>query len=126
MTKHSGFVELVIEQLAPFGRPQIRAMFGGFGVYRDGLIFAIIVDDTLYFKADPLSRKEFEARGQTPFTYAVRGRSVAMQYYEAPAEVFEGPEAMRVWAEKAYGAALRARQAKSRKTGSTLRKKSKR
>ncbi len=54
MSRRSEFVEFVIEQMAPIGRPRVRPMFGGYGVYRDDRIFAIIVDDRLYFKADPL------------------------------------------------------------------------
>ncbi len=108
MSQRSEFVELVIDQMAPLGRPRVRAMFGGYGIYRDDRIFAIIVDDRLYFKADPVTRPEFEAKGLRPFTYVARGKSVTMQYFEAPPEVFEEPDAMRDWSQKAYGAALRA------------------
>ncbi len=88
-------------------------MFGGYGIYRDDRIFAIIVDDRLYFKADPVTRAEFEAKGLRPFTYVVRGKSVTMQYFEAPPEVFEEPDAMRHWAQMAYGAAVRAMKTKT-------------
>lgn len=113
MPRYSEFVELVIEQMALIGRPWVRAMFGGYGVYQDDCIFAIIVDDRLYFKADTTTRGEFEARGLGPFTYAARGKSVTMQYFEAPPEVFEDMEAMRSWAQKAYATALRAKEAKA-------------
>lgn len=83
-------------------------MFGGYGVYRDDCIFAIIVDDRLYFKADSITRCEFEAKGLSPFTYVARGKSVTMQYFEAPPEVFDEPETMRSWVQKAYGASVRA------------------
>jgi DNA transformation protein len=35
-----------------FGPVTIRKMFGGYGVYHDGLMFALVADDTLYLKAD--------------------------------------------------------------------------
>jgi len=108
MSRHSEFVEFVIDQMTPVGRPRVRAMFGGYGIYRDDRIFAIVVDDRLYFKADPVTRAEFEAKGLRPFTYVVRGKSVTMQYFEAPPEVFEEPDAMRDWSQKAYEAAIRA------------------
>ncbi|MBI3779325.1 MAG: TfoX/Sxy family protein [Gammaproteobacteria bacterium] len=92
---------------------RVRAMFGGYGVYRDYRIFAIIVDDRLYFKADSATRGEFEAKGLSPFTYVARGKSVTMQYFEAPPEVFEEPDAMRSWVQKAYEAAVRAKQTKT-------------
>ncbi len=113
MTQYSEFVEFVIEQMASFGSPRARAMFSGYGVYRDDQIFAFIVDDRLYLKVDATSRVEFEAKGLRPFSYVARGKSVTMSYFEAPPEVFEDPEAMRLWAQKAYEAAVRAKKPKT-------------
>lgn len=110
MAKRTEFVDFVIEQLAPLGAVRAKAMFGGFGVYLDELMFAIIVDDSLYFKADAATREEFAALGLHPFTYSSRGKTVVMQYYEAPPDVFESPDAMHDWAKLAVGAALRARK----------------
>lgn len=83
-------------------------MFGGRGVYQNGRMIAILDNDRLYFKADEVSRAEFEAKMLRPFTYRARGRSVSLQYFEAPPEVFDEPEAMAVWMQKAYAAARRA------------------
>ena len=110
MVKRTEFVDFVIEQLAPLGAVRAKAMFGGFGVYLDDLMFAIIVDDSLYFKVDATSREAFAALGLRPFTYSSRGKTVTMQYYEAPPDVFESPDAMHDWAQRAIGAALRARK----------------
>lgn len=107
-SRRSEFVEFVAEQLSFLDGLRLRAMFGGHGVYRDMHMFAIIVDDRLYFKADALTRREFEARACCPFTYVARGRTVTLQYFEAPADVFEDPEVMRLWVDKACAAALRA------------------
>ncbi len=109
MSRRSEFVEFVTEQMSFVGGLRVRAMFGGYGIYRDNRIFAIIVDDRLYFKADPTTRGQFEAKGLCPFTYVARGKSVAMQYFEAPPEVFEEPEAMGSWVQKALGATVRAK-----------------
>lgn len=113
MSRHCGFVEFVIEQMSFVEGLRVRAMFGGHGVYQGDCIFAIIVDDRLYFKADPTTRGEFEAKGLSPFTYVARGRSVTMQYFEAPPEVFEEPEAMCTWVKKALEVALRAKKPKT-------------
>ena len=106
MARHSEFVEFVLELLAPLGAVRARAMFGGFGIYRGDTFFAIIVDDKLYFKTDHVTCREFTARGLSPFTYAARGKTITMQYYEAPPEVFEEHEAMRNWAQQAVEVAL--------------------
>ncbi len=112
MARHSEFVEFVLELLTPVGAVRARAMFGGFGIYRGDTFFAIIVDDKLYFKTDQVTCREFTARGLSPFTYAARGKTITMQYYEAPPEVFEEPEAMQYWAQQAVGAATRAKSGK--------------
>ncbi|HEX9757350.1 MAG TPA: TfoX/Sxy family protein [Nitrospiria bacterium] len=113
MSRYSEFLEFVVEQMSFLGRPRVRAMFGGHGVYQDNCIFAIIIEDRLYFKGDPTTRSEFEAKGLNPFTYVARGKSVTMQYFEAPPEVFEEPEAMRSRVQKALGVALRAKGSKT-------------
>jgi DNA transformation protein len=112
MARHSEFVEFVLELLTPVGAVRARAMFGGFGIYRGDTFFAIIVDDKLYFKADQVTCREFTARGLSPFTYTARGKTITMQYYEAPPEVFEESEAMQYWAQRAVGAATRAKSSK--------------
>ena len=113
MARRSDFVELVTEQMAFVGGLRIRAMFGGYGIYQDDCMFALIADDRLYFKADDTTRAGFEAKGLRPFTYGARGKTMTMQYYEAPPDVFEEQAAMRIWVQKAYGAAVRARQARA-------------
>lgn len=102
------FADFVKEQMAGFGQVAIRAMFGGHGVFRDGLMFALIIDDALYLKADGETRGRFEALGLEPFSYLQRGKSVSFSYYAAPEEVFDSVDAMAEWAKLAWGAALRA------------------
>ncbi len=115
MARQSEFVEFVLELLAPLGNVRARAMFGGYGIYRGEVMFAIIVDDQLYFKADSISRQTYTARGLAPFTYVARGKTQTLQYYEAPPEVFEEQEAMRHWAQQAMDVALKARRGKNKK-----------
>lgn len=106
MSRRSEFVQFVIEQMSFIEGLRVQAMFGGYGVYQDDCIFAVIVDDRLYFKSDPIIRGEFEAKGLCPFTYIARGKSVTMQYFEAPPEAFEEPEVMRDWVQKASRVAV--------------------
>ena len=72
--------------LSGLGPVTIRNMFGGAGVYADGVMFAILVDDVLYLKADESSQRAFESEGMGPFTYRPAGKGpVAMRYWEVPA-----------------------------------------
>ena len=110
MAQGSEFVDFVLESLQPLRGVSARRMFGGHGIYKDGLMFALIADDTLYLKVDDGNRPAFEAEGLRPFRYAGKGRPVRMSYYEAPSEGLDDPETLCTWARNAYGAARRARK----------------
>lgn len=91
-------------------------MFGGVGIYSGDLFFALIADDTLYFKVDDSNRPEFEARGMEPFRpYGDEGE--VMQYYCVPEDLLEDPELLGQWAERAIGVARRPRTRSSRRKG---------
>jgi DNA transformation protein and related proteins len=107
MVRPTRFVEYVCEQLSPTGQVSCRPMFGGWGLSIDGQFCAIVHRDTLYLKTDPVTRKDFESRGCTPFK-PFAARETVLSYHEAPAEVFENPGEMLAWGRKALDAALRA------------------
>ena len=107
--------EFVVEQLRRVAPVTTRSMFGGVGIYSDGLFFALIADDTLYLKVDDTNRPHFEARGMGPFTYGREAGEVhVMQYYELPAEALEEPDELRPWVEGSLAVARRARAKKRR------------
>lgn len=95
--------------------PEIRAqaMFGGVGIYSGGVFFALIADDTLYFKVDDSTRPDFVARGMEPFRpFGEDGGT--MQYYQLPEDLLEDPDALRPWAEKAVAIARAKRKRRSK------------
>jgi DNA transformation protein and related proteins len=115
MANTPDFIAHVLELMRPSGRASARAMFGGHGLYIDGLIVAIVIEDVLYFKTDGETRTAFLKRQLDPFTYTTReGKVHAMSYHRAPDEAVEGPDAMREWLRPALGAALRNAQKKPR------------
>lgn len=101
------FVDYVMELFGPFGTATERRMFGGHGVFLDGLMFAIVSGDTLYLKADEMNRIEFEQAGCEVFGYARKGRRATLNFFRAPEDAMESPELMLPWARSAYAAALR-------------------
>lgn len=109
------FAAYAVELLGAVGPVAARRMFGGYGVYCDGVMFALIADDVLYLKADAASRGAFERAGSEPFVYDARGRRMTMAYWRAPDEVMESRELAAPWARTALAAALRARSAKRRR-----------
>lgn len=106
----SEFVQFLHEVFQPFGTISHRHMFGGYGIYHDGLMFGLVADDTLYLKADQQSQSQFIQRGLTPFEYVKNGKVMQMSYYRAPEEIYDDPDAAREWASIAYAAALRSKK----------------
>lgn len=108
----SDFIPFVQELLDSWGPVSARRMFGGHGLYHEGLMFAIVMNQQLYLKVDDQNRPDFEALGLTPFTYPMKGKDVALSYWAAPDAVFDDPQEAVQWARSAWDAALRAHLAK--------------
>lgn len=113
MAVSAEFVEFALEQLGRVVPVTSRRMFGGVGIYANGLFFALIADDALYLKVDDVTRADFEAAGSEPFRPFDDER--AMQYYLLPPDALEDVEMLAAWVERAVGAAERARTRKPKK-----------
>ena len=107
MKKYSGFIEFLDEAFEEFGLIDVRKMFGGYGIYHDGVMFGLVFNDTLYLKADETTQKHFESRGLSQFQYDRAGKAVKMSYFMAPEEIYDDRKKAAVWARRAYKAALK-------------------
>ena len=117
MAVSPSFRTFIVDQLSrAVEHVRARSMFGGVGIYGGDLFFALIADDTLYFKVDESNRPDFEDLGMTPFQPYGEGGEV-MQYYQVPAEVLEDSEALRPWVEKAMAVAGRKKHKRARRRG---------
>ncbi|MEO6376612.1 MAG: TfoX/Sxy family protein [Caulobacteraceae bacterium] len=97
------------EMFSALGPVSVRRMFGGKGVYHQGLIVAVEVRGEMLLKVDAVSAPEFEAAGARRWTYEGRaGKLVHMPYWTIPDDAYDDPEAMARWTALAYAAALRA------------------
>ena len=113
MTVQAQYLAYVLEQLA--GLPSLRSnrMFGGIGLYSDGLFFGLIDDDTLFFKTDDSNIAPYRERKMPRFMpFPDRPESV-LGYHQVPAEVIEDAEALVDWARKSVAVALGAQAAKT-------------
>lgn len=115
MSASPEFCEHVTDLLSGFGPVSLRRMFSGAGLFRDGLMFALIARDTLYMKVDDATRAGYEAAGMCPFTYQRKNETAALGYYQAPEAALDDPELMRDLARDAFAVALRAQAAKAKK-----------
>lgn len=109
MPSSTDFRDRALGLLLPFGPVSARAMFGGYGLYLDGVMFGLIAFDTLYFKVDDGNRDEYIDAGTGPFTYEGKRRPIEMSYYQVPDKVMNNPTTLAKWAERAHQAAKRAR-----------------
>lgn len=124
MPSRSEYVTYLLEQLEMFGDVRAKSMFGGYGLYHDDLMFALVADDQVYFKVDQQSEPEFQAQGLEPFRYEKNGKSSQMSYYQPPDGAVDNRHEICDWARKGLAAAQRSRKKKkaTRKKASRLTK----
>jgi DNA transformation protein and related proteins len=104
----------IIDLFAAFGPVVLRRMFGGGGIYADGLMFAIVTDGVIYLKADTQTIPAFEKEGLRPFTYAAKGRKqVSLSYWRMPDRLYDDADELARWAREAVMAAQRAAENKA-------------
>ncbi len=108
MANSRAFIDHVLDLMRPAGAVTARPMFGGHGLYVDGMIVAIVVADTVYLKTDDGTRAAFTDLGLEPFRYATKQGDVQVtSYCRLPEEALESPVEMREWLRLALAAALR-------------------
>ena len=96
------FSEHVLDTLSGLGNITSRPMFGGWGIYWEGVIFAIQYRERLYFKVDEQSKGEYLAKGMEPFR--PNERQTLKSYYEVPPDVLDDTEVLLSWAREAIRA----------------------
>ena len=113
MAISESYREFVLEQLGRVTPVTGKSMFGGVGIYAQGLFFALMAEDRLYFKVDDTTRPDFEQLGMEPFRPF--GEDSAMGYYEVPADVVEDSAQLAAWMRKAIEVAAKAKRPKTRR-----------
>jgi DNA transformation protein len=116
MSVSADYLDYVLEQLASLGGLTTRRMFGAVGLYHAELFFALIDDDTLYFKVDDSNRADYQARGARSFRPYKDRPEVSLSYFEVPAEIMEERDDIVAWARRSIAVALSSQSRKGRKT----------
>ena len=117
MSADAALIAHLMDVLRPLGGVTAKRMFGGAGLFRDGLMFGLVSDEVLYLKADVETVADFEAEGLGPFTYGTKnGDRVLTSYWRAPEHLLDDDDEMRAWCRRAAGVATRAAK---NKTGGT-------
>jgi DNA transformation protein len=114
MSCSPSFADHAVDLVSGLGPVEARRMFGGYGLYAEGVMFGLLDDDELFLKTDAETRERFRAAGCRMWVYP---RMPETNYYRPPDEAHEDAEAMLPWAKLGLEAALRARAAKAAKAG---------
>jgi DNA transformation protein and related proteins len=114
MASSEDFVAHVLDLMSDWGGVTAKRMFGGHGIYRQGVMFALIADDALYLKVDAVNQPVFEAAGMKPWTYAGKGKPIVMPYWECPPGALDDSAEMIDLAKGALRAAMAAKAKKAR------------
>lgn len=107
MASDRAFADEVVGRLQPLGPVVHRSMFGGFGIYLDGVMFGLIAFDTLYFRTDDGNVEDYRRARSEPFTYEGRSAPIEMPYWKVPVRVYRSGKDFIAWADKAHQAARR-------------------
>ena len=102
---------------APLGAVTVKRMFGGQGVWLDGMMFALVFGETVYLKVDDVTRDAFVAAGAKPFVYhqRKRDRMASLPYFSLPEAAQDDPIEASRWARLAIEAVLRSKAPKKGK-----------
>jgi DNA transformation protein len=112
MASDRAFADEVVGRLQPLGPVVHRSMFGGFGIYLDGVMFGLIAFDRLYFRTDDGNVEDYRKAKSEPFTYEGRAAPIEMPYWKVPDRVYRKGGDLIAWAGKAHEAARRVKAAK--------------
>ena len=102
------YVAHIVDLLQFIGLVESKSMFGGFGMFLEGLMFGLVAGNELYLKVDTQNLQDYEDLGLQAFSFEKNGRQIKMSYYQAPEEAMEDAELLSDWASNAYDAAMRA------------------
>jgi len=101
--------DTIRELFRDFGPVSVRRMFGGVGIFAEGLMIALVARDELYLKADAETVASFERESQRPFRYVTKnGEHVLASYWRMPDRLYDDAEELARWAGDALATARRA------------------
>jgi DNA transformation protein len=101
------YLNFIMDKLSPIRGIRSRAMFGGYGIFYEGSMFALIAEDTLYFKVNESNRAMYKKAQSKPFPHGI-------SYWEVPTEVIEENSKLLDWANLSIGIAQKIAKKRSK------------
>ena len=90
MSKNEDFLNEVMGLLYPIDGIRCKAMFGGYGIFHEDDMFALIKGTGLFFKVNDSNRPDYEIMSSSQYK--------PMPYFQVPADVFDKPDSLLEWA----------------------------
>lgn len=111
------FKDFALELFHPLGDLKFKNMFGGAGIWCDGIMFVLIADEVLYLKADEALAADLEAEGSEPFNWTrpSDGKVMQMSYWQMPESAMDDPHEALEWGRRARDVAFAANAKKGKK-----------
>jgi DNA transformation protein len=121
--------EVIRELFAQFRPVTVKRMFGGAGVFVEGLAFAVVFDGVIYLRVDEASIADFEREGSKPFVYPLaktpgRAGRPSRNFWRLPERLYDDPDELAAWATRALAIAER-KKATPRKRAKSVQAKKK-
>lgn len=86
----------------------VKRMFGGAGLYREGVMFALLAYGAIWLRADPAFAADLEALGsEGRFATKTGDRTAHLPYWRLPDGALDDPQQAAALARRASAAALR-------------------
>ena len=105
------FHAFVKELFAGMGPVQIKRMFGGAGVYAEGVMFGLLDSDTIHIKAnDDAMKAALREEGSGPFVWTPqngprKGEKIDLGYWRLPEAALDDPDEAEKWGRSALALA---------------------
>jgi len=99
MAVSDSYLAFVLEQLAGVRALVTKRMFGGVGIYSGDVFFAVIDNDTIFFKVDDELATRYRKAGMPPFA-PMPDKPPMKSYYQVPPDVLEDADEMVTWAKE--------------------------
>jgi DNA transformation protein len=100
--------DFIRELFAPFRSVAAKRMFGGIGLYAEGLMFGLVFDGVIYLRVDETAIPSFEREGSAPFVYPLARHHVgrpSRHFWRLPERLYDDPDELAVWAGRALAIA---------------------
>ena len=100
--------EFIHDLFQPFGAVSVRRMFGGAGLFADGVMFGLVSGGQIYLKVDATTVPCFEREQCEPFEYSTKnGKRALTSYWRLPDRLYDDADELARWARRALAAARR-------------------